>query len=116
MPVIQTSVDPGFDDFVSVMGDGLLRKADTLGHGFHVSAQFRIRKRDVRKRYRRAAPQVTVDPDLRRSDCKTRTFVDDARIYLEQFSRTDETPHLGFLDGTKKRHALEFRQRDQQPA
>ena len=32
MPVIQTSADPGLEDFVSVMGDGLLRKADAFGH------------------------------------------------------------------------------------
>src|SRR6266581_2238097 len=75
MPVIQTSTGPELADFVSVMGDGLLRKADALGHGIHVSAQFRIGEGDVTERDRRVAPQLAVDLNPRFGHCITRPFV-----------------------------------------
>src|SRR5260221_3477375 len=65
MPVIQTSVDPGCEGLVSVMNDGLLRKADALGLGIHVSTQILIREGDVAECDRRVAPQLAADPDLR---------------------------------------------------
>src|SRR3984957_1798150 len=68
MPVIQTSADPGFEDFVSVMGRGLLRKADTLGLGIHVYAQIRTGEGDVAEGEGRVAPQLAVYPDLNLGD------------------------------------------------
>src|SRR5229473_7309896 len=64
MPVIQTSTGPELADFVSVMADGLLRKADALGHGFHVPAQIRVGEGDVTERDRRVASQFAADGDL----------------------------------------------------
>jgi len=47
VPVIQTSIGGEFDGFRLSHGHRLLRKADTLGHGVHVHAQVRMRKRNV---------------------------------------------------------------------
>src|ERR1700726_3992798 len=98
------------------MGDGLVRKADALGHGFHVSTQIRVREGDVTERDRGVAPQFAANMDLRRGDGKTRTFVDDAGVYLEHLAGGNEAAHLGFLDRGEERHALELRQGDQEPA
>src|ERR1700732_5034593 len=99
MPVIQTSAGPGdfVSVFVSIMGKGLLRKADLFGLGLHVSAQIGIWEWDVAERERRVAPQFAADADLRRGNGKPRAFVNDADVYFEQVARADETPHLGFL-------------------
>src|ERR1700687_3653236 len=113
MPVIQTSVDPGFEDFVSVMSDGLLRKTDAFGHGTHVSAQIRIREGDMAERDRRVAPQLAADPDPRFGHRITRAFVKDVGVDRQQFPWGNEAAHLGFLDRGEKRHALEFHQREQ---
>src|ERR1700704_3986822 len=110
IPVIQTSPGPGVEDFVSVMGDGLLRKANLPGHGFHVSAQIRIRERDDAECDGGVASQLTADADLGCGDRKARAFVNDARLYLEQVAGANEASHLGFLDRGQKRHAFEFRQ------
>ena len=72
--------DPGLEDFVSVMGDDLLRKADTLGHGIHVSAQIRMREGNVAERECRVALQFAADPDLRFGDRITRAFVNDIGV------------------------------------
>ena len=56
MPVIQTSTGPELADLVSVMRDGLLRKADALGHRVHVHAQLRIREGHNTERDRGVAP------------------------------------------------------------
>src|ERR1700726_1478315 len=75
MPVIQTSADPGFEDFVSVIGDSPLRKADTLGDGIHVSAQTRIREGNLAEGDRRVAFQLAADPDPGFGYRITRAFV-----------------------------------------
>src|SRR3981081_4090443 len=98
IPVIQTSTDPAFEDFVSVMGDGLLRKADAFGHRVHVNAQFRIREGDNAERDRGVASQFAANVALGGRDRITRTFVNDARVDLEQLAGADKTSHLGFLD------------------
>src|SRR5229473_4207680 len=95
MPVIQTSVDPALGDFVSVIGDGLLREADTFGHDFHMSAQICIREGDVAERERCVAPQFAADADLRRGNGKTRTFMHDAGIDFQRFPGGNKSPHLG---------------------
>ena len=115
MPVIQTSVDPGCEGFASVMSDGLLWKADALGHGIHVSAQIRIREGNVAERDRRVALQLAADPYLRFGHRITRAFVKDVGVDRQQFPGGHEAAHLGFLDRGEKRHALEFHQREQQP-
>src|ERR1700682_2760640 len=116
MPVIQTSADPALEDLISVMGDQFLRKSDALGHGVHVYAQIRVGEGDMRERDRGAGSQFAADGYLRGSDGKARTFVNDAGGYFQQLPGADETPHLGFLHRAEERHALEFGQRDQEPA
>src|ERR1700722_20171995 len=113
MPVIQTSADPGFEDFVSVMGRGLLRKADTLGLGIHVYAQIRTGEGDVAEGEGRVASQLAVDPDLGLGDRVAGAVVNQAGMDRQQFSRRDEAAHLGFLDRGQKRHPLELHQREQ---
>src|SRR6476469_6024029 len=108
IPVIQTSVDPGLEDFVSVMTHGLLRKADARGHRLHVSAQLGIWERYDAEGDRGVAPQFTVDPDLGFGDRIARTFVYDANIDRQQIAGSDETAHFGFLDRGQERHAFEL--------
>src|ERR1019366_3644634 len=103
MPVIQASIGPEFDDFGSVMGDGLLRKADAFGHGVHVSAQVGIRERNVTECERRVASQLAVDADLGLRDRKTRAFMYHVGVYFQQLARRHEAAHLGFLDHGQKR-------------
>src|SRR5437868_6509572 len=107
MPVIQTSVDPGFGDFVSVIGNRLLRKANALGHGVHMHAQIRMREGNYPKRQGGVAPDLAGNARLGGGNGIAGAFVNDARLYREQFAGTDEAPHLGFLDRSQKRHALE---------
>src|ERR1700733_5221297 len=95
MPVIQTSADPGFEDFVSVMGDGLLWKTKALGLRIHVHAQFRSREGNNTEGDGGVASQFAADTDLGSRHRITRTFVNDTRLDREQFARIDETPHLG---------------------
>ncbi len=116
MPVIQTSTGPEFDDVISAMSHQFLRKSDALGHRVHVSAQIGVWEGDMREGEGRAASQFAADADLRGGHGESGAFVNDAGIDSEQFSGADETAHLGFLDCAQKRHALEFRQRDQEPA
>ena len=104
------------EDFVSVMGDGLLRKADAFGHRVHVHAQFRIREGDDTERDGGVASQFAADADLGGRNRIARTFVNDARLYHELVAGADETSHLGFLDRGQERHALELVQGDQEPA
>src|ERR1700689_1972938 len=80
MPVIQTSVSPGCEDVVSVMGDQFQRVADLAGHRIHVDAQGRVREGDVADGEIGAAFQLLADARLRRSDGKARAFVLDFRI------------------------------------
>src|SRR5579859_7969592 len=105
MPVIQTSADCGLEDFASVMGKGLVWKADAFGHGFHVSAQLWIREGKVAEGDRGVAPQFAADMDLCRGNGKTRALVDDAGVYSQHLAGGNETAHLGLLDGGQKRHA-----------
>src|SRR3954453_22399431 len=97
MPVIQTSAGPAFEDFVSVMKMSLLRKADTPGHGIHVSAQIRIGEGDVAERDGRVASQLPADLDPCFGQRITRTFVKDVGVDRQQFSGRDEAAHLGLL-------------------
>src|SRR6478752_9639269 len=115
MPVIQTSVDPGWAGLASVMGNGLLGKADALGHGFHVSAQIRIREWNMAERDGRVALQLAADPYLRLGHRIARALVKHVGVDRQQFPRGHEAAHLGFLDRGEERHALEFHQREQQP-
>src|SRR5205823_9192400 len=98
MPVIQTSVDPGCEGFASVMSDGLLWKADALGHGIHVSAQIRIREGNMAECDRRVAPQLAADSYLRFGHRITRAFVKDVGLDRQQFPGRHEAAHLGFLE------------------
>src|SRR5882757_2982511 len=116
MPVIQTSAAPGFEDFVSVMRDGLLRKADAFGHRVHVHTQFRIREGDNAERDRGVASQFAANADFGGRNRITRALVNDTRLYREQLAGADKSSHLGFLDRGQERHPLEFHQGDQQPA
>src|SRR6266446_10913956 len=104
MPVIQTSVDPGCEGFASVMCNGLLGKADALGHGFHVSAQLRIREGNMAERDGRVALQLAADPYLRFGDRITRALVKHVGVDRQQFPGGHEAAHLGFLDRGQKRH------------
>src|SRR5882757_9091510 len=87
MPVIQTSAGPGCEDFVSVMDDGLLRKADALGHGIHVSAQIRIREGDMAEGERRVALQLAVDTDFCFGHRITRALMQDVGVDRQQLPR-----------------------------
>src|SRR6266550_9625840 len=115
MPVIQTSVDPGAECFTSVMSNGLLGKADALGHGFHVSAQIRIREGNMAERDGRVALKLAADTYLGLGHRITRALVQDVGVDRQYFSRRHKAAHFGFLDRGEKRHALEFHQREQQP-
>src|SRR5436305_1619548 len=59
IPVIQTSVGPGFDDFGSAMRHCLCGKADAFGHRVHMSAQGGIGKRNMTEGERCIAPWST---------------------------------------------------------
>src|SRR5258708_27458280 len=102
MPVIQTSAGPEFEAFVpafaSVMGDGLLRKADAFGHGVHVYAQIRTREGNDTERDRRVASQFAANADLGGGNGIARTLVNDTRLYRQQVAGADERSHLGFLE------------------
>src|SRR5258706_4749719 len=80
MPVIQTSVDPGCEGFVSVMSNGLPGKADAFGHRFHVSAQIRIPEGSMAERDGRVALQLAADPYLRFGHRITRALVKDVGV------------------------------------
>src|SRR3984957_17803877 len=97
MPVIQTSAGPGFEDFVSVMGGGLLRETDTLGLGIHVHAQIRAGEGNLAEGEGRVASQLAGDPDLGLGDRITGALVNQAGMDRQQFSWCDEAAHLGFL-------------------
>src|ERR1700691_3973771 len=113
MPVIQTSADPGYGDFVSVMGGGLLRETDAPGLGVHMHAQIRTGERDVAEGEGRVASQLAIDPYLGLGDRVTGAVVNQAGMDRQQFAGRDEAPHLGFLDRGQKRHPLELHQREQ---
>src|SRR5271154_1183100 len=68
IPVIQTSADPEFEDFVSIMGHQFLGKSNAPGHGVHVHAQIRMREGDLAKGDRCVASQLTGDAYLRGCD------------------------------------------------
>src|SRR5258708_13304342 len=112
MPVIQASTGPAFADFGSVMSDCLLWKTDALGHGFHVSAQIRIRERNVAEGELCVAGQFAADVCFRIGDGKARTFVNDAGVYFQELTRVDKVPHLDFVDPPKKCPAPESHHRD----
>src|SRR5439155_8491698 len=50
------------------------------------------------------------------SDGKAGTLVLELRLDRQQLTRTDETPHLGFLHDGQERHALELQDAEYQPA
>src|ERR1700722_6899754 len=80
MPVIQTSAVARPEDVVSVIGDNLLRKADTLSLGIHVSTQIRVREGNVAECECRVELEFAADPDLRFGHRITRAFVKDVGV------------------------------------